>query len=137
MESIQKTPVEVVQELLAVHTTRKEVMEKTMGNGAAAGLASRAQAAAAQSDAAIAALMAELSQFGDAVSASVNRENPYQETYKQSLDTLNAPDAAATGVAFQNLEEALHATYKDVIDAQTDLPQSLQELIQKQYRELG
>lgn len=137
MTTQQKTPVEVVQELIAVHTTRKEACQKLTANRTDEALARQVQEAAKQSDAAIAALMSELSQFGDAVGAEANRDNAYQELYKQSIDTLNAPDAAASAAVFQRLEDRLKTTYKEVIDTQTDLPQTLQELIQKQYGALG
>lgn len=134
METQQKTPVQVVQELIALHTTRKEACQKIMENGADQEVIEKATAAAGQSDAAIAALLAELAQFGDAVGASVDRDNPYQELYKQLLDDLKAPAAAAN--AFRQLEDSLKITYKQLMDAQTDLPPTLQQLIQKQYEAL-
>jgi hypothetical protein len=137
METQQRTPVEIVQELIAVHTTRKEASEKIMQNGAASDLSGQADKAAKQSEGFIAELMSELSQFGDAVGAEAARDNPYQERYKQALPQLESGDASALQQSFQQLEKELHETYQQITETQTGLPESVKEIIGRQQQALG
>jgi hypothetical protein len=136
METQQRTPVEIVQELIGVHATRKEASEKIMQNKAGNSIYEQAGNAAKQSDGFIAELMSELSQFGDAVGAEASRDNPYQETYKQAIPQIEEGDASYLQQTFQQLEQSLHATYRQIAETQTGLPESVKEMVRKQQQAL-
>ena len=136
METQTKTPVNLVQELIAIHTTRKEAVEKFSGQENPENLTSDLTAAGQQSDKFIAELMSELSNFGDAVQAEVDRENDYQLTWKNTLgaiDTMNEQEKSRT---FEQMEQNLKKFYQTMLDTSTELPVSLQDILQRQMKEL-
>ena len=90
METQSKTPVEIVQELIAIHTTRKEVVDKLKEIPVTGNVADKLPGIIKQSDQFISELMNELSNFGDAVQGSVDRDNEYQEIWKKGLQNIDA-----------------------------------------------
>lgn len=133
MDTQTKTPVEIVQELIAIHTTRKEAVEKLK---LSATEGTRAKTATGQSDQFIAALMNELSTFGDAVQSEAGRENDYQTTYKNMLAEIDTMSPQQQEQAFQELEEKLKAVYQTLLETKADLPESLQTLLAEQKEQL-
>lgn len=133
MDTQTKTPVEIVQELIAIHTTRKEAVAKLKLSES-----SNAQAATAdqQSDQFIAALMNELSTFGDAVQSEAGRENDYQTTYKKMLAEIDTMSTQQHEQTFQELEEKLKAVYQTILETKNDLPESLQKILTEQKEQL-
>ncbi len=136
METQNKTPVEIVQELIAIHTTRKEVVDKLKQIQVTGNVADKLQGIIKQSDQFISELMNELSNFGDAVPGEVNRENEYQVMWKNALinvDTMNPQEGEQI---FQALENSLKKMYHDILDKVSELPASLQEIVTKQEAKL-
>jgi uncharacterized protein YicC (UPF0701 family) len=136
METQNKTPVEIVQELIAIHTTRKEVVDKLKQIQVTGNVADKLQGIIKQSDQFISELMNELSNFGDAVPGEVNRENEYQVMWKNALinvDTMNPQEGEQI---FQALENSLKKIYHDILDKVSELPASLQEIVTKQEAKL-
>ncbi|HEX8279428.1 MAG TPA: hypothetical protein VF540_12065 [Segetibacter sp.] len=137
MEQEQKTsPVEIVQKLIAIHTTRKEASEKMGNNNASLPLQGKLQSAAEQSDRFLKALLNELSQFGDAVQSEVNREDEYQQTWNNAMVHIDTADASALSDTLQSLENTLFNIYSEIIDSYHDLPVSLNDLLISQVKEL-
>jgi hypothetical protein len=136
METQSKTPVEIVQELIAIHTTRKEVVDKLKEIPVTGNVADKLPGIIKQSDQFISELMNELSNFGDAVQGEVDRENEYQLTWKNTLaniDTINSPEGEQI---FQSLENSLKKMYHDILNKVSELPISLQEILTKQETKL-
>jgi predicted RNase H-like nuclease (RuvC/YqgF family) len=136
METQNKTPVEIVQELIAIHTTRKEVVDKLKQIQVTGNVADKLQGIIKQSDQFISELMNELSNFGDAVPGEVNRENEYQVMWKNAfinVDTMNPQEGEQI---FQALENSLKKMYHDILDKVSELPASLQEIVTKQEAKL-
>ncbi len=136
METQNKTPVEIVQELIAIHTTRKEVVDKLKKIQVTGNVADKLPGIIKQSDQFISELMNELSNFGDAVPGEVNRENEYQVMWKNALinvDTMNPQEGEQI---FQALENSLKKMYHDILDKVSELPASLQEIVTKQEAKL-
>ena len=133
MDTQTKTPVEIVQELIAIHATRKEAAEKLMP---AAGEGQHTGSAAQQSDQFITALMNELSDFGDGVQSVAGRENDYQITYKNMLGSIDTLTPEEQEQAFQGLEESLKKVYKSILENKNELPESLQKIITEQNEKL-
>lgn len=121
-------PVEIVQELIAIHTTRIEAATR-LGPLASTTLS---VAIITQSKKYVEELMEELSNFGDAVQSTVNRENEFQHTWKEALtkvDSLSKPDCEAIQ---QNMEAILKTFYQEVISGGNALPASVMQLLHKQ-----
>lgn len=131
-----KTPVDVVEEALALQTIRKEAAERlaqrTNGEGAAE-FSTEQQ----NTDKAISQLMAELSQFGDAVKGAGREQNEVQTIWNDAvtkLDTLNAEQSRQT---MHQLKAAMQQQYQQLLSEDHSLPESLQQLLQKQMGELS
>ena len=132
----KKSPVEIVQKLIAIHTTRKEASEKMGNNNASLPLKIKLKSAGEQSDRFIKALLNELSQFGDAVQSEVNREDDYQQTWNNALVNIDTIDASTLSDTHQKLENTLLNIYSEILDSYHDLPVSLNDLLISQVKEL-
>ncbi len=132
----KKSPVEIVQNLIAVHTTRKEASEKMGNNNASHPLQDKLKSAAAQSDQFIKALLSELSQFGDAVQSEVNREDEYHETWNKAMVNIDSSDTSSLSGTIEQLENTLVDIYTQIIDSYNDLPVTLNDLLISQVKEL-
>ena len=136
METQSKTPVEIVQELIAIHSTRKEAINKLKEKQFKGNVATRLPTIAEQSDQFISELMNELSNFGDAVQGDVNRENEYQGMWKNTLaniDTLSQQECEQT---LEKSEQSLKKIYRNTLDTAFELPASFKEILIKQETKL-
>lgn len=127
-----KTSLEVIQELLSIHTSRIEMVEKCSGKDLSEDTKMKLSSAKQQSEKYTKALMIELSKFGDAVSSTVDNQNEYQEMYKGVLGKFDGMTPQEIEHAFQSLETALKNIYQNILQTQTDLPTSAQEILVKQ-----
>lgn len=134
MEIKTKSTVDIIQEMILIHTTRKEAASKLLVISAAADT-NKISLASGQSDQFISELLQELSNFGDAVQASPSQENEYCLIWNKAfknIDSFNAEDAQGI---FSMLEEALKNIYNKVGDLQ-QLPESLKEILTVQKGQL-
>lgn len=136
MEKQTKTPVQVLQEIIAIHTSRKEAIDKLKEQQISGDLAASFLTASRQSDQYISALMNELSSFGDAVISDVDRDNAYHATWKKALENIASVNPKEYGQTFKTLEESLKKTYQDFLQTNSELPGSLRELLTAQLAEL-
>jgi hypothetical protein len=131
-----KTPVQIIQELIALHTTRKEAGERLKHAAPEAADSGTLTAASQQSEQFIAELMEELSGFGDGVSGDVNRDSAYHTMWTKTLeklDTMNAQEAIGT---FGLMESALADSYRQYLDTETELPDTVREILTVQAGKL-
>ncbi len=136
METQNKTALDIVQELIAIHTTRKEVIDKLSAKQGSEENHSVMVAAKQQSDHFITELLAELSTFGDAVQDSTDRDNEYQLTWKNALKNFDSmPHQEATGI-FEKLENTLKNICDTVIETK-ELPDSLMQVLLAQKEQLA
>lgn len=131
-----KSPVEIVQKLLAVHSTRKEACERMAKNNASPDLQEKLKSAAAQSERFIKALLNELSQFGDAVQSEVNREDEYHKVWNEATGQIDTMDALMLSDTFKKLENSLINIYMKITDTYHDLPFTLNDLLIDQAKEI-
>lgn len=136
MENLAKTPVEIVQELIAIHTTRKEAVDKLTTKAPGEELTAKLSTSAQQSDRFIAELMDELSNYGDSVQAGVDRENEYQVLWKETLSNIDGMNQEEYRQVFEKLEDSLHQFYAGIKETGTELPASLQEIVTNQAEAL-
>lgn len=127
-----KTPIETTQELIAIHTTRMEIVEKYSRKTFSPDAKTRMALAGQQSEKYTKELMIELSKFGDGVMSSVDNQNEYQVIYKNVLGKINTMTIQEAQQTFQSLETALKNIYQAILKTQTDLPVSLREILSKQ-----
>lgn len=131
-----KSPVEIVQKLITVNTTRAEACERMEKNDASQDLQEKLKSSAAQSERFIKALLNELSQFGDAVQSEVDREDEYHEIWNKATKNIDTMDALALSETFKQAENSLVNIYSQILDSYPDLPLTLTDLITGQVNEL-
>jgi hypothetical protein len=132
MQTTAKTPVEIIHELIAIHTTRKEASIKLSQHE----IANNKDSPVQLSDEFIKQLMNELSNYGDAVMESVDRDNEYQQEWKNNLEKIDALSAEEKDKRFRSLEGSLKNVYQDIINEHPELPSSLLQTIQNQSDQL-
>ena len=132
MQTTAKTPVEIIQELIAIHSTRKEAAMKLGQQENVDNKDSPVQL----SDEFIKQLMNELSNYGDAVMESVDRDNEYQQGWKNGLEKIDALSSQEKTKTFQALESRLQEFYQHIINEHPELPVSLLQTIQNQSNQL-
>lgn len=117
-------------------STRKEAIEKILAKPDAAELASGLNQHAQQADSFISALKSELSAFGDAVMADVDRTNAYHNLWRKGLEMEPTSSAIQLHEHFKKMEEALHKNYTTYTNTAIQLPETLNGLLKKQQSEL-
>lgn len=132
-----KTAINILQELIAILTTRKETCEKILEKKPDAAIAEKLTSISEQSMQFIRALMEELTQFGDAVMAEVSRDNQYHMLWKQTMENIEHKNPAELSQNFMQMEEALKNIYNEFVDSSADMPTSLHELLIKQAESLS
>lgn len=136
MELKIKSPVEIIQELIAIHTTRIEMVEKCEEKALTPAVKTSFKSAKQQSKKYTEELLSELSNFGDAVMASVDHQNEYQVMYKNVLGKIDAMAPQEAEHTFQSLEIALKNIYESILETKADLPAALQEMLSKQAKSI-
>lgn len=132
MEALGKSPVNIIQELIGIHTTRKEAYERLGEKAGEEQLTKKLSAGVQQSDGFITALMEELSQFGDGVSGEVDLDNEFNQIWKNSLDKLETMNNSDVNRTYEMMEKRLQNTYRQIQESAVELTEPLQEIVQKQ-----
>lgn len=132
----KKSPVEIVQKLIAIHTTRKEASERMIKNDSSRDMQDKLKSVAAQSDSFMKALLNELSQFGDAVQSEVDREDEFHAIWSKSLANIDTMNTSTLSETFNQSENSLKNIYSQIINENQDLPVSLNDLLVSQSNEL-
>jgi hypothetical protein len=135
METQHKTAIEIIQELIAIHTTRKEVADKLIAIMDSDAEKKLLLSTKIQSDEFIGQLLPELANFGDAVQDGSPRDNEYQLAWKNAGHPESIRPEEATGI-FQNLENMLKRVYGQLAGNEKELPASLAKLITAQHQKL-
>lgn len=125
-------PVEIVQELIAIHTTRAEAATRLKPLA----LNTMNASIADQSTNWIRQLTEELSDFGDAVQSIANRENKYQQAWIAALTDLDKKPRAGNEAVWQQMEMLLKEHYKHILSKEDALPASLLKMIRQQDKDI-
>ncbi|MCG2615145.1 hypothetical protein LZZ85_12670 [Terrimonas sp. NA20] len=126
-------PVDIVQELIAIHTTRIDAARRlnpTLEDAADTPVV-------LQSTGWITQLTDELSDFGDAVQSIANRENQYQQAWKNALNILDGLSASECKSTWMKMEAILTEHYQHLLLKEESLPRSLLQMIRQQSREIA
>ena len=107
MKQALKKPVNILQELIAIHTTSILVGNRLESNAGAPTL----NVLKNQSTHFITELMNELSNYGDAVTSTTERDNEYQEIWTKSLSRLNSLSTNDGKGILNKMEENLIKIY--------------------------
>jgi hypothetical protein len=137
MQNQTVTPVQVVQELIAMLTTRKEAIDRIMSKPDAGSLVAGLRKEAQQTDHFISGLQTELSAFGDAVMADVDRDNTYHSLWREGLGLEGTASATELHGHFKKMDEALVKEYQQYTSSSIQLPPGLSELLHQQLAALG
>lgn len=132
METTGKTPVNVTQDLIALLTTRKEAYTRIQQKELTADFASKLSAGITQSDQFIKELLAELSEFGDAVSAEVDRTNKFYSIWNNTLSNIDSTSQEELSKTYEEMEQALKETYQDFLHLESAETGTLVEILRKQ-----
>ncbi len=131
MEIQDKQTVQIVQDLIAIHSLRKEATDR-LGKitGAGGKDTSALTQANQQSKALLPQLLDELSAYGDGVPSEADRNNEYMNIWNDALARIDAlaPDEAID--IFFQLEDSLHHIYTGIAEKHVQLPAALQKIIQ-------
>lgn len=134
----KKTPVIILQELIAVLTTRKEPCENIIQkNPRQEGAVNNLKSCNEQSTQYINELMSELSEYGDAVMGEVDRNNKYHDLWYQALTNFNSTSELELLKIFEAMEGSLAELYRGFADVSAELPLTLQETLTKQTQGLA
>jgi len=121
-------PVDILQELIAILTTRIDAVSKLIMPPEE----EKAQVIVKQSERFINELVEELSNYGDAVQATAERDNQYQNSWKQVLRTVAGMPPDESEKIFYSLEQSLKSIYNELLDEENQLPPSIYKLISRQ-----
>lgn len=133
MKQALKKPVDILQELIAIHTTRIEVGNRLESSAGAPIL----NALKNQSTHFITELMNELSNYGDAVTSTTERDNEYQEIWTKSLSRLNSLSTNDSKGILNKMEENLIKIYSEILEDISALPESVLKIVSKQKMALS
>ena len=136
METTSQTPVQAIQELVAIHSTRIELAEKLLKKDLPAKLATKLEQIKKQSHDFTTELMGELSNFGDAVTGSVDNNNPYQTRYKETLANMDQIEKEETDKLVGSFEDTLKTIYQGYAHNTSDDFKTLQAIITRHIAEL-
>lgn len=130
MEVQDKHTVQIVQDLIAIHSLRKEATER-LGKIAGEGETNAAAFAKAneQSKALLPKLLDELSAYGDGVPSEADRNNDYMNIWNNALTTIDTmtPDKAVD--IFYQLEDSLQRIYTGITEKEVEMPAALQKMM--------
>ena len=135
MEQQVKTPVQIVQELLALHATRLEAAER-LKNKVAEEDATILTDAHQQSEKFTGELMNELSNYGDAALSGVAHDSDYQKEWTAAIGGIDTMDAQQALNIFRSMEKTLATIYTQYTQEETNLPATLQKLLTRQASEV-
>jgi hypothetical protein len=134
MEVQTRSPIDIVQEFITLQNTLKEATVRLQpANGP---INTKLAAANSAADEAIAQLMSELSNFGDAVKDSVSKEAAFYDGWNEVVNRLDTLSDEEKSLVFHKMEADLYAIYLAVLREENKLPESLKEALQKQAKQL-
>ncbi len=128
MQTENTNPINITQLFIALHTTRQEAATRLEGKNLSKILID----ANKQSTQFIADLISELSNYGDAVASTADRNNPYQILWINNLDKIEHLDEASSSNLFAEMELLLKNEYHLTLKGELDLPESLAQILTKQ-----
>lgn len=135
MAEISETdkPVDIVQELIAILTTRAEAATRLKPFA----LNTLNASVADESTNWVRQLTEELSDFGDAVQPIANRENKYQQAWIVALANLDEQSRTGNEEEWQKMEALLKEHYKHILSKEDVLPASLVKMIRQQDKDIN
>lgn len=133
MEDISLSPVSITQKVIALHTTRINVCEKWLAELHDDDFGQKMKMKADQSKQFTDVLMNELSNYGDAVSSQVNRDEEYEALAEELIKNSNNDTIKDN---FDKLDQKLVDIYTNILVNKGDLPESLQKIMESQSSEL-
>jgi len=136
MQTEGKTPVIITQEVLALLSTRKEAAQRMSAKETDEKGAEKIRKKAAETDGFINELMDELQQYGDAVMAEADRENNYQNKWREMLKVLDTADSTQLQQHFAEMETTLAATYQTILEGKAEWPEALQKKLERQVQDI-
>jgi len=136
MQTEGKTPVVITQEVLALLTTRKEAAERVSQKVNVEKGAEKIRQKSAETDSFINELMDELENYGDAVMSETDRDNNYQNTWRETLKLIDTADSVELQQRFAEMEITLATTYRTILDSKAEWPETLQKMLVRQVRNI-
>lgn len=125
----------IIQELLAILTTRKEASAEIISRSVDSSNSNNMENVKDQSSRFIKDLMAELTQFGDGVSGDADRNNDYQNQWREALKSEEKEGNVLVNT-FNSMEQTLLQFYRQILSEGNELQDSLKTLISNQEKEL-
>lgn len=122
---------DIVQELLAILTTRAEALERlSFSEGF------NVKEILSNNQMMIDDLMNELSNFGDAVKSTAVRDNAYQQLWTANLDNIETIEEDDADILFSKLEQLLQKYYTEILIGQNEIAEPFLSILKKQQSDL-
>ena len=119
-----KSAVNIIQELIAAHTTRVEAVERLKLNTALTYINHNITL----SKNCIKQLMDELSNYGDAVQSYTDRDNDYQVMWNSNLNNVNEINSEDSKALFTMMEKELICMYDHLLQTNTTFSETLKQI---------
>jgi hypothetical protein len=132
METLGKSAVNIIQELIAIHTTRKEAYSRMKDKTNDQQFNDKLSKALEQSGKASAALLNELSEFGDGVSGAVDLDIEFNNIWKNALNNFDSITTPELVSLYNNMEASLQRAYRHYIENGVELTDPLKDLLRRQ-----
>lgn len=127
-----KNVVDLLQNFIAVHSTRKEICVHLLENVKDdAALSSDLKSALQNSSVCINELLAELSLSGDAIKGFTDKKDPYHELWNTVLSRMDTASENDMSTGFIQLENELKHMYEKYADRKDTVPESVRTLFKK------
>ena len=130
MENNILSPAAVTQKVIAMNTTMKEVCEKLLSENVGKDFAEILQKALDQSVHFTGHLMNELSNYGDAVSSQIDRDEDYEKMANKMMESNN--DIKENETEFKEFGKKFQDILRAILSDKNELPESLKKILEKE-----
>ena len=128
-------PAAVTQKVIAMNTTMKEVCQKLLSENVEKSFAEKLEKALDQSHHFTDQLMNELSNYGDAVSSQIDRDEDYEKMANKMMESNN-DSAEGKVIEFEKFGERVQKIYRDILSDKNELPESLKIMLEDQLSKM-
>lgn len=136
MEMEAKTSVNIIQDLLALHTEGKEAYSK-LKEDANDELSLKLEKGIHQSNDFTEQLLKELSKSGDGVSGEADRADKFYRIWKSYLENVTTSSNQQSNNIYWALEQSVNETYKELVGLPAAAGPSLNEVLYNQFAALN
>ncbi|MEO6820827.1 MAG: hypothetical protein ABI266_07885 [Ginsengibacter sp.] len=137
MENSTLSPASITQKVIALNTTMKEVCQKLLLENLDKSFGEKLEKKLAQINQFTDQLMNELSNYGDAVSSQINRDEDYEVMANAMMNSDNHDNSEVIKTDYEKLTGKLRDIYTNILSDKNELPASLRNILESQLAKIG